>query len=70
MVAPFLVFRGLGKWLNPLALEARDSRFKSGVPDQFFDNSSELRAGVAHWLSAGSPVQATEFDSPHSLQPA
>ena len=38
MVTPFLVLRGLGKRLNPLALEARDSRFKSGVPDQFFDN--------------------------------
>ena len=39
MVTPFLVFRGLGKRFNPLALEARDSRFESGVPDQFFDNS-------------------------------
>src|ERR1019366_9617594 len=30
---------------------------------------SNSSAGVAHWLSAGSPVQPTEFDSPHSLQP-
>ena len=41
-IAPFVFFgpvlinfqRELGKWLNPLALEARDSRFESGVPDQ------------------------------------
>jgi hypothetical protein len=26
-----------------------------------------FNAGVAHWLGVGSPVRATEFDSPHSL---
>ena len=57
MVTPFLVFRGLGKWLNPLALEARDSRFKSGVPDQFFDNLSKVRAGVVYRVCPGPPTQ-------------
>lgn len=51
VVTPFLVFRGLGKWLNPLALEARDSRFKSGVPDQIFDNQllavSDRRSAIS-----------------------
>ena len=68
VVTPFLVFRGLGKWLNPLALEARDSRFKSGVPDQFFDNLHELSAGVVYRLCPGPPTQRRDFEYLRPLQ--
>ena len=68
MVTPFLVFRGLGKWFNPLALEARDSRFKSGVPDQFFDNLRKLRAGVVYRVCPRPPTQRRDFDYLRPLQ--
>ncbi len=68
MVTPFFVFRGLGKRFNPLALEARDSRFESGVPDQFFDNLRQLRAGVVYRLCPGPPTRRRDFEYLRPLQ--
>ena len=38
----FCFLRGLGKRLNPLALGARDSQFKSEVPDHIISLGSVL----------------------------
>ena len=35
--------RGLGKWINPLGLGPRESRFESEVPDQFLWGSQAAR---------------------------
>ena len=57
---PDLRFRGLGKRINPVGLEPRESRFKSEVPDQFLWGSQAVRQ-----LAVNQRMRRFE-SSPHS----